>query len=344
VKRLAFDARTIGDHYPGIGSYAFGVWQALADRVTYSIIDPTLRNTRFTIGGLTRESFGVRSPLAQIDLPLKLGDADIYYSPYFLMSYFVPCASVVTLYDATPLYPLPAPSPIHKTNGGGMGWGSKLIFRFANYLAGRVARRVIVLSESAKEEMAALGVPRGKMIVCPPGLDPKFHPRTRDEVDRLKSKYSLPDKFLLCFGSKKWHKNTKALLEIRDSRLVIIGDAPNGIRNTHYVPHIEESDLPAFYSSASALIFPSLREGFGLPIIEAMACGTPVVCLPAPGVKEAAGSAAVMADDMTNAALAQAASRLHDPIFREEKRIAGLEWVKQFTWEKTVQMILEAGG
>ena len=70
MKRLAFDARTIGDHYPGIGRYAFGVWQALADRVTYSIIDPTLRNTRFKIGGLRRESFGVRSPLAQIDLPL----------------------------------------------------------------------------------------------------------------------------------------------------------------------------------------------------------------------------------------------------------------------------------
>ncbi|MEK7440153.1 MAG: glycosyltransferase family 1 protein [Chloroflexota bacterium] len=344
MKRLAFDARTIGDHYPGIGRYAFGVWQALGDRVTYSIIDPNLRNTRFEIDGLTRESVSVRSPLAQIDLPLKLRDANIYYSPYFLMPYFVPCASVVTLYDATPLYPLPAPSPIHKTNGGGIGWGFKLIFRLAHYLAGQAANRVIVLSDSAKEEMIALGVPRQKMIVCPPGLDPKFHPREKAEIERIKIKYGLPDEFLLCFGSKKWHKNTDALWEIRDWRLVVTGGGFNGIRNTQYVSHIDESDLPSFYSSASALIFPSLREGFGLPIIEAMACGTPVVCLPAPGVKEAASDAAVMADDMTNAALAQAASRLRDPIFREEKRIAGLEWVKQFTWSKTVQTILEVGG
>ncbi len=331
MKRLAFDARTIGDHYPGIGRYAFGVWQALGDRVTYSITDPNLRNTRFNLDGLTRESFSVRSPLAQIDVPLKLRDADIYYAPYFLMPYFVPCASVVTLYDATPLY--------EKKRVFWRNPLSRLIFRFANYLAGQVAHRVIVLSDSAKEEMAALGVLREKMIVCPPGLDPKFYPRSKDEVDRVKSKYGLPDEFLLCFGSKKWHKNTKALLEIGDSSLVIVGDAANGIRNTHYVPHIEESDLPSVYSSASALIFPSLREGFGLPIIEAMACGTPVVCLPAPGVKEAAGNAAVMADDLTTAALAEAVSRLGDPIFREEKRIAGLEWVKRFTWEKTVQAI-----
>jgi len=327
MKRLAFDARTIGDHYPGIGRYTFGVWQALADRVTYSIIDPTLRNTRFEMGGLRRESFNVRSPLAQIDVPLKLGDADVYYSPYFLMPYVVRCKSVVTLYDATPLY------------GSGMSATGKLVFRFANFLAGRVADRVIVLSESTKEEMAALGAPRQKMTVCPPGLDAKFHPREKEEIERVKIKYGLPDEFVLCFGSRKWHKNTEALLEIRDWGLVIIGGEYNGIHNTLYIPYVEESDLPALYSSALALIFPSLREGFGLPIIEAMACGTPVVCLPAPGVKEAAGGAAVMADNMTNAALAQAASRLRDPIFHEEKRVAGLEWVKQFTWEKTVQVI-----
>ncbi len=332
MKQLAFDARTIGDHYPGIGRYAFGVWQALGDRVAYSIIDPTLRNTRFEIDGLTRESVSVRSPLTQLDLPLKLRDADIYYSPYFLMPYLLPCSCVVTLYDTTPLYERKRVSWRNPL--------SRLIFRFANFLAGRVAKRVIVLSDSAKDEMTALGVPREKMIVCPPGLDPKFHPQEKTKIERLKIKYGLPDDFLLCFGSKKWHKNTKALLEIGDWRLVIVGDVTHEVSSRHFVcDRVEENDLPAFYSSASALIFPSLREGFGLPIIEAMACGTPVVCLPAPGVKEAAGDAAVMADDMTTAALAQAASRLRDPIFHEEKRIAGLEWVKRFTWEKTVQVI-----
>ena len=336
MKRLAFDARTIGDHYPGIGRYAFGLWQALGDRVTYSITDPKLINTRFEISGLQKKSFSVRSPLAQIDMPLKLGEADIYYSPYFLMPYWVRCNSIVTLYDATPLY---EGKRVSQTNSL-----SKIIFRLANFLAGRVANRVIVLSESARQEMVALGIPHEKMIVCPPGLDSKFHPREKEERERVKIKYGLPDEFLLCFGSKKWHKNTKALLEIRDWRLVVTGGGFNGIRNTQYVSYIEESDLPAVYSSASALIFPSLREGFGLPIIEAMACGTPVVCLPAPGVKETASEAAVMADDMTTAALVEAASRLRDPSFREEKRVAGLEWVKRFTWSKTVQTIMEAGG
>jgi glycosyltransferase involved in cell wall biosynthesis len=105
---------------------------------------------------------------------------------------------------------------------------------------------------------------------------------------------------------------------------------------------VAEADLPALYSAAKGLIFPSLREGFGLPIIEAMACGTPVACLPAPGVREAAGGAAMMAEDMTTEALAEAVRRLADPAVREAKREAGLEWARRFTWDATVQAIESA--
>jgi alpha-1,3-rhamnosyl/mannosyltransferase len=319
--RLAFDARTIGDHYPGIGRYAFGVWQALGERVGVTIVDPALRNTRFEIRGLRRESFSVRSPLAQIDVPLKVSSADVYYSPYYLMPYVLPCLAVVTLYDATPLL------------GPGLPPLAKLAYRLAHQLAGAAAKRVIVLSESAREEIAALGVRREKMRVCPPGLDPKFRPATKDEIERVRQKYSLPDEFWLCFGSRKWHKNTKAAVEaMRGRPLVVVGQVSN-------LPYIAEEDLPAVYSASRGLIFPSLREGFGLPVIEAMACGTPVACFPAPGVKEAAGTAAVMAEDMTTAALAEAVNRLDNAGARESKIEAGLEWVKQFTWNKTVTTI-----
>ena len=319
--QLAFDARTIGDHYLGIGRYAFGVWQALGERVGVTIVDPALRNTRFEIRGLRRESFSVRSPLAQIDVPLKIRGADIYYSPYYLMPYALPCPAVVTLYDATPLL------------GPGLSPLARLVYRLAHQLAGAAAKRVIVLSELAREEIAALGVPREKMVVCPPGLDPKFRPAARDEIERVRHKYGLPDEFWLCFGSRKWHKNTQAAVEaMRERTLIVVGQIAN-------LPYITEEDLPAIYSSSRSLIFPSLREGFGLPVIEAMACGTPVVCLPAPGVKEAAGTAAMMAEDMTTTALAEVVSRLDNVQVRESKIEAGLEWVKQFTWEKTVATI-----
>ncbi|MBI3241684.1 MAG: glycosyltransferase family 4 protein [Chloroflexi bacterium] len=320
---LAFDARTIGDHYPGIGRYAFGLWWALGERVGVTIVDPALRNTRFEIGGLRRESFSVRSPLAQIDVPLKSRGADVYYSPYYLMPYMLPCPAVVTLYDATPLL------------GPGLPPLAKLAYRLAHRLAGVAAKRVIVLSQSAREEIAALGVPREKMHVCPPGLDPKFRPATRDETERVRQKYDLPDEFWLCFGSRKWHKNTGAAVEaMRGRTLLIVGHASRG-----NLPYVAEEDLPAVYSASRGLMFPSLCEGFGLPVVEAMACGTPVVCLPAPGVKEAAGEAAVMADDMTTAALAEAVNQLDDLAVRESKIEAGFEWVKRFTWENTLATI-----
>ncbi|MEK7783946.1 MAG: glycosyltransferase, partial [Chloroflexota bacterium] len=161
----------------------------------------------------------------------------------------------------------------------------------------------------------------------------------------------LPEEFWLCFGSRKWHKNTPAAVEaMRGRPLVIVGATlavaqpgqghpKEGFQPALPLPHIAEEDLPAVYSSTRGLIFPSLREGFGLPVIEAMACGTPVVCLPAPGVKEAAGTAAVMAEDMTTAALAEAVSRLDNAKMRGSKIEAGLEWVKRFTWEKTIEVI-----
>ena len=327
MMRLAFDARTIGDHYPGIGRYAFGLWQALGDQVSVTIVDPALKNRRFKIEGATRTSFGVRSPLAQIDVPLKIRGADVYYSPYYLMPYVLPCAGVVTLYDATPLL------------GPGLPPLARLAYRLAHRLAGVAAKDVIVLSESAREEIAALGVPRQKMHVCPPGLDPKFRPATRDEIERARRKYSLPDEFWLCFGSRKWHKNTRAAVEAVGGRsLVIVGGDRHQVSRRHLVS-VAEVDLPAMYSASRGLIFPSLREGFGLPVIEAMACGTPVVCLPAPGVKEAAGTAAVMAEDMTTTALAEAVSRLDNAETHESKIEAGLEWVKRFTWKNTVEVI-----
>ncbi len=322
--RLAFDARTIGDHYPGIGRYAFGLWAALGERVGVTIIDPSLRNTRFPITDPTLASFSVRSLWTQIDVPPKLRDADLYYSPYFLIPYALPCPAAVTLYDATPL------------KGPGLSAMGRLVFRVAHRLAGQVAKRVIVLSESAQEEMTALGVPREKMHVCAPGLDPKFRPAPPEAIAEAKRKYDLPDDFWLCFGSTRWHKNTQAAIEAAQGRTSVVAGQFGKL------PYIAENDLPAVYSAARALIFPSLREGFGLPIIEAMACGTPVACLPAPGVKEAAGEAAMMAADMSTGALADAVRRLDDPDTWRTKREAGLEWAKRFTWQSTVEAIAAA--
>ncbi|MBI5290913.1 MAG: glycosyltransferase family 4 protein [Chloroflexi bacterium] len=317
--RLAFDARTIGDHYPGIGRYAHGLLQALGERVSVALYDPALKETRFGSGGKRVACAGVRSPLAQLQAPLIARSADLYYSPYYLMPYALPCPAVVTLYDATPL------------KGPGLSTMGRALYKIANRLASGVAKKVIVLSESAREEMAEIGVPRNKMVVCPPGLPDRFRPESARAIAEVTAAYNFPESFWLCFGSARWHKNVQAaVLAAGAEPLVIVEGA------------VREADLPALYSAARGLIFPSLREGFGLPIIEAMACGAPVACLPAPGVREAAGGAAMMAEDMTTEALAEAVRRLADPAVREAKREAGLEWARRFTWDATVQAIESA--
>ena len=326
---LAFDARTIGDHYPGIGRYAFGLRAALGERVDVTIIDPSLRNTRFPITGPTRTSLGVRSLWAQIDVPLILRDADLYYSPYFLMPYARPCPAVVTLYDATPL------------SRPGMSALGRLVFRLAHWLAGRVVGRVIVLSESAREEMAALGVPREKMRVCPPGVDPKFHPASADAIAQVKRKYDLPDEFWLCFGSTRWHKNTRAATEAARERTVVIVGLPNtGIAK---LPYIAENDLPAVYSAARAFIFPSLREGFGLPIIEAMACGTPVVTSRTSSLPEVVGDCGILVDPLSVDDIARGIGQVcHDRHLAQYLGDAGRARARQFTWAACAQTALTA--
>ncbi|MGB9880037.1 MAG: glycosyltransferase family 4 protein, partial [Anaerolineae bacterium] len=107
---------------------------------------------------------------------------------------------------------------------------------------------------------------------------------------------------------------------------------------TGYVP---DEDLPALYSGADLFVFPSLYEGFGLPPLEAMACGTPVVCSKASSLPEVVGDAALMVDPYDVEALAEAMHRvLSDAVLREELRGKGLARAQQFTWEKAARETL----
>jgi len=204
-----------------------------------------------------------------------------------------------------------------------------------------------------------LKVSPDKVTVIYPGVSSTCHPMPAAEAAEVGRRHGLPASYLLYLGSVEKRKNVHGLLRAYallrqrgESRpLVVAGiqrsnasglprlvqelDLQGHVLFAGYVP---DADLPAVYSGADLFVFPSLYEGFGLPPLEAMACGTPVVCSDAGSLPEVVGDAAVMVDPKDTEALAEAMYRvLADRELREELRQKGLARARQFTWEKAAR-------
>ena len=198
---------------------------------------------------------------------------------------------------------------------------------------------------------------KGRTVVIPPGLSPTLV-RCADcaRLQAVRQRYTLPSSFLLFVGDLSVRKNILGLISAfaivhgkrPDLHLVLAGAADPATADTldhairkHGVGHrvtrtgyIDAGDLPALYSLAEAFVFPSHDEGFGLPPLEAMACGCPVICSGGAPV-ENCGSAAVTCDPCDNASIASAVNLLLDhPDIRKEKVEAGYKKAAEFTWEK----------
>jgi glycosyltransferase involved in cell wall biosynthesis len=229
----------------------------------------------------------------------------------------------------------------------------------------QVARRataVITVSHHARRDlMQILNLPTKKMHViheaAPAGFQPLNDPIQRRQ---LQARYNLPDKFVLFVGTIEPRKNLKRLIRavatLRqrgcNTRLVLVG--PNGwlingslkkeiealglqeaVQNLGYVP---QQDLPGIYSLATVFAFPSLYEGFGLPPLEAMACGTPVLTSRDTAMAEVCGDAALLIDPYQEEVIAEGlACLLQDGPRREGMRHAGLARAQQFSWERTAR-------
>ena len=228
-----------------------------------------------------------------------------------------------------------------------------------------VARRataVITVSQHARQDLIrVLRLPAEKIHViheaAPDGFQPLVDPIQRRQ---LRARYNLPEQFVLFVGTMEPRKNLKRLIravaQLRqrgcDTRLVLVG--PNGwlingslekeietlnlkdaVQNLGYVP---QEDLPGIYSLATVFAFPSLYEGFGLPPLEAMACGTPVLTSRDTAMAEICGEAAWLVDPHQVAAIADGlACLLAEPERREHLRQLGLARAQQYSWERTAR-------
>ncbi|HUP27245.1 MAG TPA: glycosyltransferase family 1 protein [Chloroflexia bacterium] len=303
-----------------------------------------------------RRFFPVRAAWMQAVLPGSLRDVqpDVCHFTNYLAPLACECPQVVTIYDMTVFI---TPRYHHF---------KKLILD--RTLIPRVARRadaIITVSNSARNDILRyLKVKRDKVKVIPGAVSPFFRPVTDPvQLDEVRARYNLHQPFILYVGTIEPRKNLVRLIQAfanlkrngSPHKLVIVGQqgwqvAPifdeverlglsNEITFTGYAP-IE--DLPALYTLCEVMAFPSLYEGFGLPVLEAMACGAPVLTSKTSSLVEVASGAAMLVDPLSVDDISHALCRLHaEPDLRAHLREAGLENAARFSWEATARSTLD---
>lgn len=361
---IAIDARYVADHFPGIGRYVYNLISALAEldqsHRLIVIHNPALLNSRYDMPTLARlpnaELIAVSAPpfsLAEhVRLPVLLRQirADVYHAPYYVRPYVaLPCPTVTTLYDAIPrLFPAEV-SP-----------RARLLFDVLTRLAVHNSQRLLAISESARADLiGAYAIEPERIAVTPLAADARFRPQSAAAIDALRTRYRLRARYVLTLAANKPHKNLPLLIAawaqlIRtpgfppDFVLVVAGHwdprfpaarhAVERLRlgdRVRFLPNVADADLPALYAGATVFVFPSRYEGFGLPPLEALACGAPVLCGNVSSLPEVVGAAALKVDMNSVDELARGlAQLLHDGALRRSLAEAGPIQAARFSWRQ----------
>jgi len=361
--RIGIDARKLHDF--GIGTYIRNLVRHLAriDRDTEYVLI-CREDDRAPLAALgenfrpVTDTSPTYSVSEQVTIPLALRRAGVtlFHAPHYVLPPLVRCRSVVTIHDCIHLmFPQYLPS--------------KLALAYARTsirLAAKRATRVLTVSESSKRDILRfVDAPAAKIDVIYNAYDERFGVEPCEEdVVRVRERYQLHDEFVLYAGNVKPHKNLERLIEafhlvrkrgLDHLKLVLIGDEISRYaalrRAVHqhqlhkyvrFLGYMEETTLAVMYRLAGVFVFPSLYEGFGLPPLEAMASGTPVVTSNLSSLPEVTGDAAVLIDPYDPAAIADGIHRvLTDETLRRDLRRKGLARAQQFSWEQSVRRVRE---
>ena len=242
--------------------------------------------------------------------------------------------------------------------------GRRLYLRLVTRISGRRARRVIAISESGRAEIAALlSIPLERIDVARPGVGPDFSPYPPSVVTDFRARHGLPKRFILYLGTLEPRKNLDTLLRAyarlpqRPAVKLVLAGAPGwdtaplyslvealGLSDDVILPgYIPGNLLPMWYNAAELFVYPSVYEGFGIPLVEAMACGVPVVASDTTSLPEAVGPAGALVPPAdVEAWTATLSHLLDDSTARREMAIRGRQHAEQFTWMETARQTVAA--
>ena len=359
--RIGIDARKLHDF--GIGTYIRNLLRQLArmDCQTEFVIlcRPEDRETVAALGDNFRavvQTAANYSISEQVRIPLALAreGVTLFHAPHYVLPPLVQCRSVVTIHDCIHLmFPQYLPNRLAYTYA-----------RTSIRLAARRATRILTVSESSKRDILRfVDTEPDKIDVIYNAYDDRFaiDPREEDVV-RVRERFQLESEFVLYAGNVKPHKNLERLIEafhlvrkrgLDHLKLVMIGDEISkytALRRAvhHYQLHkyvrflgyLPEVTLAVMYRLAGVFVFPSLYEGFGLPPLEAMASGTPVVTSNVSSLPEVAGDAAILVDPYDPRSIADGIYRvLSDERLRRDLRRKGVARAGMFSWEQSVRRV-----
>jgi glycosyltransferase involved in cell wall biosynthesis len=355
---VAIDARKLHDF--GIGTYIRNLLRQLArlDPVTEYVLLTQEQDLAVaaSLGPNFRsvlEPSGNYSVTEQVHVPwvVRRERADVYHAPHYILPVAITTPSVVTIHDCIHLmFPQYLPNR-----------AAYVYARASMWAAVRRSDRILTVSEASKRDILHFfSVAPEKVVVVHNAIDDHFRVTPPEEqVARVRERYQLDHRFVLYVGNIKPHKNLVRLIEafaalrtgaLDDVKLLIIGDQISKLpalrravhqyklhKHVRFLGYVSDETLSSLYRLASVFVFPSLYEGFGLPPVEAMACGTPVVASNISSLPEVTGGAAELVDPYDVASIGAGIRRvLEDPALAAEMSRKGRVRAAQFSWEQSV--------
>jgi glycosyltransferase involved in cell wall biosynthesis len=364
--RIAIDARKLHDF--GIGTYIRNLLRGLAkiDKTTEYVLlcNPEDSSVAGELGPNFRavpEPAGHYSITEQVSIPIavKRARVDLFHAPHYVLPALTPGPTVVTIHDCIHLM-----FPQYLRHRMGYAYA-----RASIWTAAHKSDRIFTVSEQSKRDILKFfKVPPEKIVVTPNAIDDRFGITPSDElVMQTRERYQLSNPYILYVGNIKPHKNLERLIEAfhcvraqgrSELELLIIGDEISKLqtlrravhrhglhRYVRFHGHVSDQTLAVLYRLASVFVFPSLYEGFGLPPLEAMASGTPVVTSNVSSLPEVVGDAAVLVDPYSSDAIAQGILEvLRSSHLRARLREKGYARVQEYSWMRSVERVREIYG
>ena len=361
--RIAIDARKLRDF--GIGTYLRNILIELSrlDRDTEYVV--LCRPDDIDSGDVLGQNFRMVPETApnysvseQFRIPAVLAREGVrlVHEPHYVLPALIQCRSVVTIHDCIHLmFPQYLPNRLAYVYAKGSMW-----------IASKKANRILTVSEASKRDILRFfDVPPDKVSVIHNAIDERFlAPANAERMALVRQRFQLDHPFVLYVGNIKPHKNVERLIDAfgrariqgpDDLKLIIIGDEISKYPALRQSVHKHKLDkhvrflgfqptetLAAFYRLARAFVFPSLYEGFGLPPLEAMACGCPLVTSNVSSLPEVAGGAALLVDPYDEDAIASGiVTAVTDETLRADLIKRGIERARSFSWTQSVTKIHE---